>query len=300
MAKSKAFLGQFSDADLRLLKIFKIVADAKGLSAAEAKLNISCSTISKYIGDLEQRLNLVLCVRGRGGFRLTDEGVSVYQAITKLNGAIDNFKLSINELHESISGTIRVGLFDKILSNPNANLIEALERFTTLAPEVKLELMVEPLNSIETNIVNEHLHLGIVPTIKQVSGIEYCPLFDEHMSLYRSPNLHLEGTDEQALMAIPYVGLGYYSPNMAISQTLNLISSAVASDQEAVAIMILTGKYIGFLPDHYAANFVAEKKLIKIENQRFTYDCSFKLIHKNSKKLNRPASILKKCLIDSH
>jgi DNA-binding transcriptional LysR family regulator len=64
--------------DLRLLRVFRSVVDCGGMSAAELELNIGTSTVSRHVKDLETRLSLVLCRRGRGGFALTDEGQRVY------------------------------------------------------------------------------------------------------------------------------------------------------------------------------------------------------------------------------
>ena len=57
------------------------------MSAAELELNISLSTISKHIKDLEQRLGLTLCQRGREGFAVTDEGLLIYQETVNLLAA---------------------------------------------------------------------------------------------------------------------------------------------------------------------------------------------------------------------
>jgi hypothetical protein len=43
-AKSHAVLGQISDMDLRLLRVFKAVVDCGGMAAAELELNIGTST----------------------------------------------------------------------------------------------------------------------------------------------------------------------------------------------------------------------------------------------------------------
>ncbi len=72
--KKRALLGQLSDMDLRLLRVFKAVVDCGGMSAAELELNISLSTISKHIKDLEQRLGLTLCQRGRRALRSPTRG----------------------------------------------------------------------------------------------------------------------------------------------------------------------------------------------------------------------------------
>jgi len=55
MAK-RAILGQLKDVDIRLLRVFRVVTEAGGISAAELELNIGRSTISTHIKDLEIRL----------------------------------------------------------------------------------------------------------------------------------------------------------------------------------------------------------------------------------------------------
>ena len=82
--KNVAVLGQLGDADLRLLRVFKCVAECGGMVSAELELNIAVSTISRHIKDLETRLGLVLCRRGRSGFALTPEGTQVYEAALNL------------------------------------------------------------------------------------------------------------------------------------------------------------------------------------------------------------------------
>ena len=83
----KKILGQLSDVDLRLLKVFRVVAECGGISAAEVELNIGRSTISRHIKDLEIRLGVTLCQRGRAGFVLSSEGQHVYQSSLRLMGA---------------------------------------------------------------------------------------------------------------------------------------------------------------------------------------------------------------------
>ncbi len=60
--------------DVKLLKIFLAVVDSNGISNAQSVLNRDASTISKALTQLEERLSLRLCERGRHGFSLTAEG----------------------------------------------------------------------------------------------------------------------------------------------------------------------------------------------------------------------------------
>ena len=75
---------QVHDVDLRLLRVFVAIVECGGLSAAESRLNIGRSTISAHLSDLEVRLGIKLCKRGRSGFELTETGRVTYQASLEL------------------------------------------------------------------------------------------------------------------------------------------------------------------------------------------------------------------------
>ena len=80
--------------------------EAGGISAAELELNIGRSTISRHIKDLETRLGVTLCRRGRAGFSLTDEGKRVYEATLRLLTAINDFRSEVNEIHQEMTGKL--------------------------------------------------------------------------------------------------------------------------------------------------------------------------------------------------
>ena len=56
----KALLGQLAAVDVRLLRIFRTIADVGGLSAAELELNIGRSTISRHLVKREDAPNLLI------------------------------------------------------------------------------------------------------------------------------------------------------------------------------------------------------------------------------------------------
>lgn len=50
-----------SDLDLRLVRVFLAVVDARGITAAEATLGVRQSTISSQLSALEARVGFTLC-----------------------------------------------------------------------------------------------------------------------------------------------------------------------------------------------------------------------------------------------
>ena len=131
--KHRAVLGQLSDMDLRLLQVFKSVVECGGMSAAELELNIGTSTVSRHIKDLEARLGLTLCRRGRAGFALTAEGQRVYDETLRLLASVRSFRDSVDDIHSRMGGQLAVAVFDKTASNPAARIHQAIAAFTAWA-----------------------------------------------------------------------------------------------------------------------------------------------------------------------
>ena len=100
--------------DLRLLRIFISVVEHGGFAAAENALGITRSTISVHMSNLETRMKLKLCLRGRGGFSLTEDGQSVYRAVLNLFDSINDFSLLVGTLGKELSGELVILCADQL------------------------------------------------------------------------------------------------------------------------------------------------------------------------------------------
>ncbi|WP_432695969.1 LysR family transcriptional regulator [Marinobacterium sp. YM272] len=282
----RALLGNLSDADIRLLRIFMAVVEAGGLSAAELELNIGRSTISRHLKDLEIRLGMTLCRRGRGGFSMTQEGLQIYEYAQRLITSIEEFRHQVNDMHRTLQGQLSIAMFDKTVSNPECQVPAAINRFISQAPEVQIDIHVVPVNLIEKGVLDGRYHVGVIPTHRPSSSLQYIPLFGEQMYLYCGEGHPLF---ERADTASPdeirrqrYAGLSFHSPNMETTRQHDLQKSAVANDQEGIATLISSGAYIGFLPDHYAERFIRFGKMRRLEQGGFHYHCDFAALYRKS------------------
>jgi DNA-binding transcriptional LysR family regulator len=303
--RERAILGQVSDLDLRLLRVFKAVAECGGMAAAELELNIGTSTVSRHVKDLETRLGLRLCRRGRGGFALTAEGERVYREILKLLGSVEAFRGGIDDIHRRMGGQLEIALFDKIVSNPEARVHQAVERFTAVAPEVRLSVHIDSINGIERGLLDGTYHVGVIPTHRSSKALSYADLFGETMLMYCGVRHPLFEANNEALSwakirKLPFAGLGYHSPNMVLSHRARLERSATGFDQEAIATLVLSGAYLGFLPDHYADTFVKAGQLRAVHPQRFRYSCRFASVTRRSPAPSRVVRAFAECLIEAH
>jgi DNA-binding transcriptional LysR family regulator len=100
--------------------------------------------------------------------------------------------------------------------------------------------------------------------------------------------------------AYPFAGLGYHSPNMELSHEARLTRSATGFDQESIATLVLSGRFLGFLPDHYAEGFERQGRMRAVRPDLFRYDCRFVSLVRRSPEPSRAAQLFERCLLDSH
>lgn len=252
-----------SGLDFKLLRVFKTVVEAGGFSAAQSELNVGLATISKQISDLEIRLGMRLCTRGREGFCLTEEGKLVYQASIDLFASVDSFRDRLSSAQNELTGDLNIGVIDNTFQDPNSPLIDALRRLHDNAPKVRLRLHAAPLDDIERGIVEGRLMVGVVPVYQRREEFDYFELYQETSNAYCAKGHPLFEVDERRIDVDVLRGCEVVNHRYALhGDKANFVTfdgqSATASQVEAVAMLVLTGRFIGFLPDHFAAHLVRD------------------------------------------
>ncbi|WP_271273627.1 LysR family transcriptional regulator [Aliamphritea hakodatensis] len=282
--KKAAISGQLADQDLRLLRVFKSVAEAGGFSAAEVQLNLANSTISNYIADLEKRLGMRLCERGRGGFSLTQQGQTVYEATLELLNALDQFSQRLNRSAQGIYGRLHLAFAEHMLGAHNAFVVEALDLFTRQAPEVNIEITTLSSDEVTTAVLNKQVDIGITVEAQRYHELNAVDLFDEQMLLYCGQQHPLY---EQAEKTISPETLRDYrfveSPRLLPGREVHpdmrhWHRHAKAHHQEARATLILSGQYLGLLPEHFVASWGLGNKLRPLMSDTYGYRNSYRAI----------------------
>lgn len=257
-----------SDYDLRLLHVFVAVAEAGSFSAAQMVLNVAQSTISNHMAALEQRLGYRLCQRGRGGFALTEKGKRVYESARRLLAATEAYRAETAALRNTLAGEIRLGIVDNTVTDPNAPLIEAFRRFGTRNHAVRLHIVMDTPHALAASVLDGRLDAAIGSFPRLPTGLKPRQLYEETHGFYcgaRHP-LFVVPEAEITLAAIRewrIITRGYW--NMEDIYQLGLSrADAVVFHMEPSAILILSGAYLGFLPDHYARRWVEHGEMRRL------------------------------------
>jgi len=282
---------QLGDAHIRLLRIFKAVIESGGFAAAEVELNITRPAISLAITELESLLNMRLCNRGRSGFSITDQGEQVYQATLQLLMGLETFKAQINAINTELVGELNIGITDNLVTMPQMRITRALSALKHRAPKVIINIRMIPPNEIETAVLDGHLHIGVVPDLRKLPGLDYLSLYKERSLLYCS-ELHplfkqeLNTISDAALNKYDAILPSYPQPAEIKRQQSMLNATATSTDREGIAFLILTGRFIGFLPGHFAERWVAQDKMRAIETQSRYFDTQFSAVTRKGARTN--------------
>jgi DNA-binding transcriptional LysR family regulator len=290
-----------ADFDLRLLRVFKAIVEEGGLKPAQAALDVSLSTISKQLSDLEARFGARLCQRGPRQFELTPQGEIIYKAAVELFAGIEQFQREADQVRGGQRGELRIGIMDNTISDPNCPLVSALQSLRGL--DLHLRLAVLDPDSVQQRVADGRLDIGLVPLYKKWPGLEYRTLYAERMYLYCGRLHPLFGRDkepdERELASYPFVEHGYVDGRDLEGFTTPAKTGATAWQVEAVAILLMTGRFLGYLPRHYAAPLERAGELRQMLGVRSGYQSSVAAVFKAGAQQSRLIKRLISALQDS-
>jgi LysR family transcriptional regulator, transcriptional activator for bauABCD operon len=295
MPRSRNLLPRkLGDSHIRLLRIYKSVVECGGFAATEIELNISRPAISMAITELESLLDIRLCNRGRSGFSVTDEGVKVYEATLQLLSGLENFRTQVNTIKQELRGELNIGITDNLVTFPKMRVTRSLTKLKDRGPEVVINIRMMPPNQIETGILDGQLQIGVVPDLRRLPDLNYIPLYKEKSLLYCSrehplfeqDNSNLSDTELAAYDSV----LPAYPQAAEIKQQQKVLSaSASSTDREGVAFLILSGRYLGFLPTHFAQRWVKEGEMCAVQPEKRKFITHYSAI---TRKAGRPNYVL--------
>jgi DNA-binding transcriptional LysR family regulator len=261
---STVFQGQLGEADLRLLRVFRTVAEKGGFTAAEVTLGKSKSAISADVSALETRLGLTLCQRGRGGFALTAEGIAVRDATLRLLADLDGFRDRVNLARGRLSGTLTLHVTDNIVTYGDSPLVRVLGDFARRHPDVFVHIASAPASEVEQAVLDGRAAIGVSVLPRLVPALDLVPLFEETLHLFCGDRHPLFTTPTEQLTPealgrhrVVEVSAGATGPLWPIWRE-QLRFSAHAGSIDARAVLLLSGEFLGFLPPAYAEPWVRQ------------------------------------------
>jgi LysR family transcriptional regulator, transcriptional activator for bauABCD operon len=252
----RRFNVKLSDGDLRRLRVFCTVTRCGGFAAAESELQMGLPSISRFIKDLEIRLGVRLCRRGRVGFELTEQGRHVYAASLQLTADLKRFETHLSSIHAALAGTLNIGIVDTLITDSNLPLPRILREYKRKHSDVEFNIQTKPTNAIEQAVMDGELDAGLVIARRHINQLDYRSLYQERSSLYCSEEHPLFHQDPaslciEAVLKYDYAGFSFQDESARAEPSLFQVKRASADSVEAMAALVSSGCFFAYLPDHY-------------------------------------------------
>lgn len=277
--------GKVSELDIRLIRVFLAVVEAGGISAAQSVLNTTQPTISAHLASLEARLGFRLCQRGRAGFALTPKGGEFLEAARRLLAAAEGFRLEVQRINRTLSGTLNIGLLGQIDPRANKQIALAVARLRARYQGLFFQFTELSSTFLEEKLINGHLDLAIGYFWRRLDSLNYQPLFRETQIAYCGTAHPLSskagGLEQTDVAGHEWVWPSHPLPEMPAPTALEHLT-ALTDSMDGAALLILSGQHLGFLPEHYASKHVEQGQLRPLNTELLRYEVTFQAAMRHS------------------
>jgi LysR family transcriptional regulator, nitrogen assimilation regulatory protein len=164
--------------DLRKLRYFAGVVEAKSITKAAASLHVAQPALSKSIRSLEQDLGAVLLQRSPQGVAATEAGIRLYDHCQILFKQVDKARLDVLRSVEKPSGQVVVGMPHSLMA---VLALPLLEQATKRFPEVRLELKQDQSHVLAAAVRTNKLDFAVIASPRSSSGLACQTLLIEEL-----------------------------------------------------------------------------------------------------------------------
>jgi LysR family transcriptional regulator, transcriptional activator of the cysJI operon len=181
------------------LKAFYFVAKHESFTLAARELNVSQSTLSLHVQQLEHQYDMPLIRRSKNAFRLTDEGKIVFTYAKKIFSLADELAIKLEEKVSPSSGTIRIGCAPSIAQYIVPKIVLSLKENN---PGLELQIDTDIAREILNKVLNLECHVGMIGRVPYPNNIIYRQIL--------KPKFHFITSDQKMKDQIRLKDLAHY------------------------------------------------------------------------------------------
>lgn len=205
--------------ELRHLRYFRVLAEELHFTRAAQMLNITQSTLSHQIIQLEEELGAPLFHRRSRAVHLTSSGELFLRHAKLILRQADTAQTAVAEIGTLQRGTIRIGTipsFSRTLLRPV--IAEFMQRY----PRVRIFVQELTTSQIEAGLIDGTFDLGIAVAPVHSTELELEGLFiEQYVAVCREGNPLLD-TDKCSLADLSKISLAMLSSTFATRHLIDL------------------------------------------------------------------------------
>jgi LysR family cyn operon transcriptional activator len=201
--------------ELRHVRYFLALAEARSFTQAAARLNVTQPTLSHQIKRLETAIGAVLFERRSKDVELTQAGRLFRPFCDRVVKEIELGTLALSELEGLMRGTLRMGVSHSFSSSMLPN---TMVEFASRYPGVKVVARVIPREVMEQVLVAGELDLAVAYVSEDSEQIVAETLAEEQLVLVVGPDHPWAGRKSVPMRALADIPLVLLTPEFAARQ----------------------------------------------------------------------------------
>lgn len=235
---------------------FLTVAENGSVRQAAEKLNVSASSITRQIQQLEHDFGCELFERRNDGMALTEEGLVLQRHMQNTVRELDLARDEISHIHEMLAGTVR---FSSIEGTMGSWLLPTIASFRERYENIRFEGTVDSSDAVYQAVVSDQVDFGIAMLNKPSHDVDVLMTFDTTFKIVVSPTHSLARKRKLCLRDIEDRPLVMLSPafytrqlfdQLAASQQHNYDIALELNHIELLKREVMTHGSITVLPDY--------------------------------------------------
>lgn len=270
----------------RHLKIFVTVVDSGSMSNAAKKLYISQPSVSQAIAELEKNYNVKLFERLSQKLYITEEGKRLLSYARHIISSFEEMEKAMQEMENiprlNIGCSVSVGTY---------LLNRLLDRIEQEYPNCRTVATVDNTSSIENQVLNNQIDVGIVEGIVKSEELIRIPVFQDELVLLCGKNYPL--AERKNITYEDLEGENFISREKGSTER-NQLEKAIeehhislnrcwnCTNTEAIKNAVIHGRGIAILSDMLVKKECDSGDMVKLhlENTHFTRQIHL-IYHKN-------------------
>lgn len=283
-----------------------VIVEEGSFTRAAHRLLRGQPSVSLALQRLESELNCRLIERGKGSFRLTAAGSTLYDECTDIFRNVSGLKEITTAASKEISGEISIHLASHVIT---PLLDDLLTETKGLYPNVTFNIKTATSATVTSAVLDRHASFGICLVNRKLTDLTYDVLYREFFSFYCGlphPLFGRSGLTMEDLRDYDIVSFDTDDLNDALRPVALLRKQwdmaqrivGRSSQLEEVRRMIQCGLGIGSLPIHVLERDVRDGLLWRLPPYEDPPEVDIFLVRNPKKKLNRAEQFFVTRLLD--
>ena len=176
-----------------------------------------------------------------------------------------------------------------MLTEDRFSIVQLISDFTRQSPNVELHLIQDSQFELHNALIEEQLDLVIGTVVDNSKFVKATRLYDELHHIYCGQgHPFFDKTADQLsshdIETADWVTNGYPHGIFSMQPFPNVKSSVIATNVESIAMTVLAGKHIGYLPAHYASKYESSSLLQRLLPSEFARETEISVISKTGRR----------------